>query len=91
MLGPLFDSSFYLIENWLPGLLRVAFGSDDPATAYQTMLDALNSQHRKAENADDEDEPDSVTETEAELTAIEQEVLRLLADRNCETESPPST
>ena len=33
VLGPLFDSSFFLIDNWVPGLLRVAFGADDPATA----------------------------------------------------------
>jgi hypothetical protein len=39
--GPLFDSSYYLIENWLPRLLHVAFGAEDPATAYGTALDAI--------------------------------------------------
>ena len=87
--GPLFDSSFYLVENWLPGLLRVAFGSEDPSTAYSNMLEALRSQRPQAEDADDEDKPDAVTETEAELTAIEQEVLRLLGDKDCDTDSLP--
>jgi hypothetical protein len=84
VLGPLFDSSFYLIENWLPGLLRVAFGSDDPATAYQTMLDALNCHHNEAASTEGGD-PDSSYEAEPELTAIEQEVARLLADSDSES------
>src|SRR5262245_55788721 len=58
VLAPLFDSSFYLVENWLPGLLRVAFGSEDAATAYSNMLEALTSQHGQAEDGG-EDEPDS--------------------------------
>lgn len=79
VLGPLFDSSFYLIENWLPGLLRVAFGSEDPATAYQVLLDALNSQQIEP-GSSNADEPEFGPEVEPDLTAIEQEVARLLAD-----------
>jgi hypothetical protein len=88
VLGPLFDSSYYLVENWLPGLLRVAFGSEDPSSAYSNMLEALTSQHRQPEDSG-EDEPDSVSETDSGLTAIEQEVLRLLSDKDCDTESLP--
>jgi hypothetical protein len=90
VLRPLFDSSFYLVENWLPGLLRVAFGSEDAASAYSSMLEALTSQDGQVEGTDTgEDESDSVSEPEPELTAVEQEVLRLLGDKDCDTESPP--
>jgi hypothetical protein len=86
VLRPLFDSSFYLIDNWLPGLLRVAFGAEDPATAYATTLAALRGDHTPVECADG-GEADS--EPEPELTAIEQEVSRLLAERHSDPDPPP--
>lgn len=76
VLGPLFDSSFYLIENWVHGLLRVAFGSEEPATAYRTALDAL----------DGVPVGETVSEPQAELTAIEQEVSRLLTEPDGDAE-----
>ena len=87
VLGPLFDSTFYMIDNWLPGLLRVAFGSADPAIAYQAMLDALNCHHSEPDRTDG-DEPESRSEAEPELIAIEQQVARLLADSNSESSAP---
>jgi hypothetical protein len=87
VLGPLFDSSFYLMDNWLAGLLRVAFGSDDPAIAYANVLEGLKSDHTSAQ---DSEEGEIFTESEPELSAIEQEVSRLLADRDCDPEPPPS-
>jgi hypothetical protein len=88
LLGPLFDSSFYLIDNWLTGLLRVAFGSDDPGAAYEATLSALRSDQSEAPTAIEEaGGPDR--DAEHELTAIEQEVLKLLADRDCQPDSPP--
>jgi hypothetical protein len=85
--GPLFDSSYYLIENWLPGLLHVAFGAEDPATAYATALDAI----RIGGSQPDLPEPDEAESQPApELTAIEQEVSRLLAETDRDAESPPS-
>ena len=87
VLGPLFDSSFYLIENWVPGLLRVAFGSEDPASAYSNMLDALTCQRTEPERMDG-DEADSGSKAEPELTTIEQEVARLLADSDSESSAP---
>ena len=89
VLGPLFDSSFYLIENWLPGLLRVAFGSENPAAAYASTLEALRCEQSSAESAD-ADDPQAEAEPEPELTNIEQEVARLLADRDVDAESPPA-
>jgi hypothetical protein len=86
--SPLFDSSYYLIENWLPGLLRVAFGAEDPATAYATALDALRSDQPAV------DEPDTgaaEADSVRELSAIEQEVARLLAEADGAAESPPQS
>jgi hypothetical protein len=84
--GPLFDTSYYLIENWLPGLLHVAFGAEDPATAYVTALDAI----RIGGSQPDPSETDEAESQRApELTAIEQEVSRLLAEADRDVESPP--
>jgi hypothetical protein len=86
VLGPLFDSSFYRIDNWLPGLLRVAFGADDPATGYARVLEALRSEQTPLEAAEDSE---AAADPGLELTAIEQEVAQLLADGDCDQESPP--
>jgi hypothetical protein len=83
--GPLFDSSFYLIENWLPGLLRVAFGSDDPADAYAATLDGLMGHTCEPMVSEREAE----VQTEHELTAIEQQVLELLAEHDGQVDTPP--
>jgi len=87
LLGPLFDSSFYLIDNWLPGLLRVAFGAEDSASAYATTLADLRSSQTEPPISDTEEVQHP--EAEPELTAIEQEVLKLLEDRHCQPDSPP--
>jgi hypothetical protein len=89
--GPLLDSSFYLIDNWLPGLLRVAFGSVDPATAYAAALDALRGDQPLTESIDDNDASASEVEPVLELTAIEQEVSRLLAEQDSDVDAsgPP--
>lgn len=86
VLGPLFDSSFYLVENWLPGLLRVAFGSEEPAAACAVTLQALRCHHASVEGSESSD---ADSELDPELTAIEQEVARLLADRDLDTQPPP--
>jgi hypothetical protein len=72
--GPIFDSSFYLLDNWLPGLLRVAFGSVDPKTAYVSVLDSLRAQQSEPSHGDSDVVGDADKEVGVELTAIEQEV-----------------
>jgi hypothetical protein len=86
LLGPLFDSSYYLMDNWLPGLLRVAFGSEDPATAYAARLEALQGQQTDPGATDEENVSTGDDHVERELTPIEQEVSRLLAERDGDPE-----
>ena len=85
--SPLFDSSYYLVDNWLRGLLQVAFGSEDPARAYAAALDALRGDQPPADCTADNAQPASGVEPEAELTAIEQEVSRLLAEHDADAEA----
>jgi hypothetical protein len=89
-LSPLFDSSFYLMDNWLTGLLRVAFGSETSAVAYAAALEALNSQQGELATTPTEVDRQGC-EAEPELTAIEQEVSKLLAERDTEPDSPPAS
>jgi hypothetical protein len=89
LLRPLFDSSFYLIDNWLPGLLCVAFGSEDPGSAYAATLAVLRSDQSEVPTSDTDEVGHDDGNTESELTEIEQEVRKLLAERECQPDSPP--
>jgi hypothetical protein len=87
LLRSLFDSSFFALDNWLPGILRVAFGSDDPRTAFDATLAALAGETVEQPEAEAELN-DSTTDSAPDLTAIEEEVARLLAERDGEADSP---
>jgi hypothetical protein len=91
ILRSLFDSSFYLMDNWLPGILRVAFGSEDPRTAFDATIAAFSG---KAIEPSAQDPPldEMAADRGQPLTAIEEEVSKLLAEGDSEPDSkaPPS-
>lgn len=81
LIQQLFDSSFYLMDDWIPGLLRVAFGSEDPRVVYESLLSTFAAPSRDGAPGLEGQDQEVQGELEPELTPIEEEIARLLASR----------
>lgn len=74
----LFDTSFFLVDDWLPGMLRVAFGNESAEASYETQLAEWQG------DEGDEDETEGDSQPRRTLTQLEEEISRLLGDENDE-------
>jgi hypothetical protein len=76
------------MDNWLPGILRIAFGAEDPKTAFEGTLAALTGEAAEPSEQDPQS-AEPAGDAEPGLTAIEEEVSRLLAEAAHDSEPQP--